>query len=36
MKTIVSELLSLPNPYETPKGEAIFMKMPIEDIRRKF
>jgi DNA mismatch repair protein MutL len=36
MKTIVSNLLSLENPYETPKGEAIFMKMPIEDIKRKF
>jgi len=36
MKTIVSDLLSLQNPYETPKGEAIFMKMPLEDIRKKF
>jgi DNA mismatch repair protein MutL len=36
MKTIVSDLLSSQNPYETPKGEAIFMKMPIEDIKRKF
>ncbi|MCL2101219.1 MAG: DNA mismatch repair endonuclease MutL [Fibromonadales bacterium] len=36
MKTIVLDLLSLPNPYETPKGEAIFMKMPVEDIKRKF
>jgi len=36
MKNIVSNLLSLQNPYETPKGEAIFMKMPIEDIKRKF
>jgi DNA mismatch repair protein MutL len=36
MKNIVSDLLSLQNPYETPKGEAIFMKMPIEDIKRKF
>ncbi|MCL2261478.1 MAG: DNA mismatch repair endonuclease MutL [Fibromonadales bacterium] len=36
MKAIVSDLLSLQNPYETPKGEAIFMKMSIEDIKRKF
>ncbi|MDR0515681.1 MAG: DNA mismatch repair endonuclease MutL [Fibromonadaceae bacterium] len=36
MKIIVSDLLSLQNPYETPKGEAIFMKMPVEDIKRKF
>jgi len=36
MKTIVSDLLSLQNPYETPRGEAVFMKMPLEDIRRKF
>jgi DNA mismatch repair protein MutL len=36
MKIIVSDLLSLQNPYETPKGEAVFMKMPIEDIKRKF
>jgi len=36
MKTIVSDLLSLQNPYETPKGEAVFMKMPLEDIRKKF
>ena len=36
MKTMVSDLLSSQNPYETPRGEAIFMKMPIEDIRRKF
>jgi len=36
MKTLISDLLSLPNPYETPKGEAIFMKMPLEDIKRKF
>ncbi|MDR2581269.1 MAG: DNA mismatch repair endonuclease MutL [Fibromonadaceae bacterium] len=36
MKAIVSDLLSLQNPYETPKGEAIFMKMPIEDIKRRF
>jgi len=36
MKTIVSDLLSLENPYETPRGEAVFMKMPIEDIRGKF
>jgi len=36
MKTLISDLLSLPNPYETPKGEAIFMRMPLEDIKRKF
>jgi len=36
MKGIVSDLLSLQNPYETPRGEAIFMKMSIEDIKRKF
>jgi DNA mismatch repair protein MutL len=36
MKTLISDLLSLPNPYETPKGEAVFMKMPLEDIKRKF
>ena len=36
MKTLISDLLSLPSPYETPKGEAIFMKMPLEDIKRKF
>jgi len=36
MKAIVSDLLSLQNPYETPKGEAIFMKMPLDDIRKKF
>ncbi len=36
MKSMVSDLLSLRNPYETPKGEAIFMRMPLEDIRRKF
>jgi len=36
MKAIVSDLLSLQNPYETPKGEAVFMKMPLEDIRKKF
>ncbi|MDR2999679.1 MAG: DNA mismatch repair endonuclease MutL [Fibromonadaceae bacterium] len=36
MKSIVSDLLSLPNPYETPKGEAIFMRMSVEDIKRKF
>jgi DNA mismatch repair protein MutL len=36
MKNIISDLLSLQNPYETPKGEAIFMRMPIEDIKRKF
>ncbi|MDR1812828.1 MAG: DNA mismatch repair endonuclease MutL [Candidatus Fibromonas sp.] len=36
MKAMVSNLLSLRNPYETPKGEVIFMKMPLEDIRRKF
>ncbi|MCL2207881.1 MAG: hypothetical protein FWB90_07300, partial [Fibromonadales bacterium] len=36
MKAIVSDLLSLQNPYETPRGEAVFMKMPIEDIKRKF
>jgi len=36
MKTIVSDLLSLQNPYETPRGEAVFMKMPLEDIRKKF
>lgn len=33
---IISDLLSLPNPYQTPKGEAVFMKMPLEDIKRKF
>ncbi len=36
MKSMVSDLLSLQNPYETPKGEAIFMRMPLDDIRRKF
>jgi len=36
MKAIVSDLLSLQNPYETPKGEAVFMKMPLDDIRKKF
>jgi len=36
MKAIVSDLLFLQNPYETPKGEAVFMKMPLEDIRKKF
>jgi DNA mismatch repair protein MutL len=36
MKSLISDLLSLSNPYETPKGEAIFMKMPLEDIKRKF
>jgi DNA mismatch repair protein MutL len=36
MKIMVSDLLSLQNPYETPKGEAVFMRMPLEDIRRKF
>jgi DNA mismatch repair protein MutL len=36
MKTMVSDLLSLRNPYETPKGEAVFMRMPLDDIRRKF
>jgi len=36
MKIMVSDLLSLRNPYETPKGEAIFMRMPLDDIRRKF
>ncbi len=36
MKAIVSDLLFLQNPYETPRGEAVFMKMPLEDIRRKF
>jgi len=36
MKAIVSDLLSLQNPYETPKGEAVFMKMPLEDIKKKF
>jgi len=36
MKAIVSDLLSLQNPYETPRGEAVFMKMPLEDIRKKF
>ncbi|MDR2731997.1 MAG: DNA mismatch repair endonuclease MutL [Fibromonadaceae bacterium] len=36
MKSLVSDLLSLQNPYETPKGEAIFMRMPVEDIKRKF
>ena len=36
MKNLISDLLSLSNPYETPKGEAVFMRMPLEDIRRKF
>ncbi|MCL2283908.1 MAG: DNA mismatch repair endonuclease MutL [Fibromonadales bacterium] len=36
MKIMVSDLLSLQNPYETPKGEAVFMRMSIEDIKRKF
>ncbi|GBU23729.1 DNA mismatch repair protein MutL [Fibrobacteria bacterium R8-3-H12] len=36
MKAIVSDLLFLQNPYETPRGEAVFMKMPLEDIRKKF
>jgi len=36
MKTMVSDLLSLENPYETPRGEAVFMRMPLEDIKRKF
>jgi len=36
MKTIVSDLLFLQNPYETPRGEAVFMKMPLDDIRKKF
>jgi len=36
MKSLLSDLLSLSNPYETPKGEAVFMRMPLEDIRRKF
>ncbi len=36
MKAMVSDLLSLQNPYETPKGEAVFMRMPLEDIKRKF
>jgi DNA mismatch repair protein MutL len=36
MRVLISDLLSLQNPYETPKGEIIFMKMPIEDIKRKF
>ena len=36
MKTMVSDLLFLQNPYETPKGEAVFMRMPLEDIKRKF
>jgi DNA mismatch repair protein MutL len=36
MKAIVSDLLSLQNPYQTPRGEAVFMKMPLDDIRRKF
>jgi len=36
MKAIVSDLLFLQNPYETSRGEAVFMKMPLEDIRRKF
>ncbi|MDR2593829.1 MAG: DNA mismatch repair endonuclease MutL [Fibromonadaceae bacterium] len=36
MKSIVSDLLFLQNPYETPRGEAVFMKMPLDDIRKKF
>jgi DNA mismatch repair protein MutL len=36
MNQIISDLLSLPNPYQTPKGEAVFMKMQLEDIKRKF
>jgi len=36
MKAIVSDLLFLQNPYETPRGEAVFMKMPLDDIRKKF
>jgi DNA mismatch repair protein MutL len=36
MKAIVSDLLFLQNPYQTPRGEAVFMKMPLEDIRKKF
>jgi DNA mismatch repair protein MutL len=36
MKAIVSDLLFLQNPYQTPRGEAVFMKMPLDDIRRKF
>jgi DNA mismatch repair protein MutL len=36
MKAIVSDLLFLQNPYETPRGEAVFMKMPLEDIKKKF
>jgi DNA mismatch repair protein MutL len=36
MKSLISDLLSLSNPYETPKGEVVFMRMPLEDIKRKF
>jgi DNA mismatch repair protein MutL len=36
MKAIVSDLLFLQNPYETPRGEAVFMKMPLDDIKKKF